>query len=201
MGLSFSEQRDSHTTSVVSGATNLVILDRDGVINRDSDAYIRSVAEFQPLPGSIEAIARLKRAGYRVAVATNQSGVGRGYCDSKALEAMHARLNELVSAQCQMPIDLIVYCPHRPEDHCDCRKPEPGLLLRIEAELKTSIANVPFIGDSIRDLQAARRVGARPILVRTGKGRAAETQLEQANLTSVPVFDDLAAAVADILSA
>jgi D-glycero-D-manno-heptose 1,7-bisphosphate phosphatase len=174
----------------------LVILDRDGVINEDSDAYIKSVAEWVPIPGSLEAIARLNHAGFRVVVATNQSGVARGLFDMEALDAIHQRLHgELAKVGGQL--DGIYFCPHAPDDRCTCRKPEPGLFEEIANRTNTPLDGVPVIGDSLRDLVAARAVGARPILVRTGKGRAAERGV--AEEWGVPVYDDLAAVVTALL--
>ena len=182
----------------------LLVLDRDGVINFDSDDYIRSVADWRPIPGSIEAIARLSKAGYRVAIATNQSGLGRGYFTLDELEAIHRRLRELVAAQ-GGAIAGIFYCPHLPEVGCDCRKPGTALLRAIEAELGESAAGAWFIGDSLKDLQAARAHGCRPALVRTGKGAATLAALQApgvalADPPSVPIFDNLAAAADTILA-
>lgn len=174
----------------------LIILDRDGVINQDSDNYIKSVDEFIPLPGSLEAIARLNQAGYRVAVATNQSGVARGYYDLNTLNAMHEKLRRLL-AGLGGNIDIIAYCPHAPDDGCDCRKPKPGMYIDIAKRMEHPLKGVPVIGDSLRDLQAAQAVDARPILVRTGKG---ERTLDKGEgLDGVPVYDDLAAAVNALL--
>ncbi len=175
----------------------LVILDRDGVINEDSDNYIKSVDEFVPLPGSLAAIARLNRAGYTVAVATNQSGIGRGLFDLATLRAMHDKLARLLAKEGGR-VDRFFYCPHAPDDACDCRKPLPGLMQQIAAYYKVSLADVPVIGDSLRDLEAARAVSARPILARTGKGR--RTLAAGRGLEGVPVYDDLAAAVDDLVS-
>lgn len=174
----------------------LIILDRDGVINEDSDDYIKSPEEFIPLPGSLEAIARLNQAGYRVAVATNQSGIGRGYFDLDALDRMHAKLRRHLSAVGGQ-IEVIAYCPHTPEAECNCRKPKPGLLLDIAERLGIGLANVPVIGDSLRDLEAARAVGASPILVRTGKGE--RTLAKGDGLANIPVFQNLADAVDSLL--
>jgi len=174
----------------------LIILDRDGVINHDSDAYIKSVDEFIPLPGSLEAIARLNQAGYRVAIATNQSGIARGFYDIATLNAMHDKLRRLLD-QHGGHVELIAFCPHGPDDRCDCRKPKPGMYLEIARCLETSLQGVPVVGDSLRDLQAAQAVGARPILVRTGKG---ERTLEKGEgIDGIPVYDDLAAAVDALL--
>ncbi len=175
----------------------LIILDRDGVINEDSDAYIKSPEEFIPLPGSLEAIARLKQAGYTVAIATNQSGIARGYYDETTLAAMHEKLARLL-AQHGGAIDYIAYCPHGPDDHCSCRKPLPGLLNEISEHFKTDLDNVPMIGDSLRDIQAARSVGGDPVLVQTGKG-ARTLDTASAELQHVPVYANLAKAVDAIL--
>jgi len=179
-------------------AKGLVILDRDGVINRESSAFVKSAAEWLPLPGSIRAIAALSAAGYTVAVASNQSGLARGMLDRNALRAMHRKLRKLVSAE-GGHVDRIVVCPHGPSDGCDCRKPKPGLLLRLARYYSTDLAGVPVIGDSLRDLQAAASTGARPILVRTGNGRETEALLA-GELAATEVFDDLAAATEALLS-
>ncbi len=182
----------------------LVILDRDGVINRDSDAYIRSPAEWLPIPGSLDAIARLSRAGCRVVIATNQSGLGRGYFSRATLEEIHARLCEAV-AGAGGEIAGIFYCPHRPEEGCECRKPRTGLLLAIERELAEPVAGAWFVGDSLKDLQAAEACGCRPALVTTGKGAATARELARPGVAlrhpqRIPVFADLAAAVDAILA-
>jgi len=174
-----------------------VILDRDGVINRESADFVKTPGEWLPLPGSIEAIAALSRAGFAVAVASNQSGLARGFFDRKALRAMHRKLRRLV-ASAGGRIDRIVVCPHGPSDGCSCRKPKPGLLLRLGRHFGTDLAGIPVIGDSLRDLEAAHRVGARPVLVRTGNGRQTERGLEGA-LAGTEVFEDLAAAAAALL--
>jgi D-glycero-D-manno-heptose 1,7-bisphosphate phosphatase len=176
----------------------LVVLDRDGVINRESEAFVKSADEWQALDGSIDAIAALSRGGFRVAVASNQSGLARGLFDYGALYAMHEKMRDLV-AEAGGRIDHIVICPHGPDDDCECRKPRPGLLIQIGEHFGVSMRGVPFIGDSIRDLQAAQDAGARPVLVRTGNGRSAEARLP-APLSSVEVFDDLSAAAAALLA-
>lgn len=180
----------------------LVILDRDGVINQDSDNFIKSVEEFVPIPGSLEAIARLNRAGYRVVVATNQSGLARGLLDRATLDAIHASLRQRLAAVGGQ-LDGIFFCPHGPDDGCDCRKPRPGLMHQIAAAFATELTGVPVIGDSVRDLQSALAVGARPILVRTGKGERSLASLGEASvderLRTVPVYRDLEAAVAALL--
>lgn len=183
-------------------ATRLVILDRDGVINEDSDNYIKSLSEWQPIPGSIDAIVRLSKAGFTIAVATNQSGINRGLFDLDELEAMHARLTDLVMEQ-GGEIAGIFYCPHTPEENCNCRKPKSGLIDAIERALCVSAKHVPIIGDTLRDLEAGVKKRCVPMLVKTGKGERTLQQLRdepQHPLADVAVFDDLAAA-ADYLIA
>ena len=170
----------------------LIILDRDGVVNRDSDQFIKSAAEWIPIPGSVEAIAMLCDAGYTVAIASNQSGLARGLFDRSALRSMHRRLRKLV-AEKGGRVARIVVCPHGPGDDCSCRKPKPGLLHRLARYFDTELKGVPVVGDSLRDLQAAACAGARPILVLTGKGKKTADNLP-ADLKSVERFDDLAAA-------
>lgn len=175
----------------------LVILDRDGVINHDSDEYIKSPDEWRPIHGSIEAIGRLSTAGFDVVVATNQSGIARKYLDLPALEAIHDKMRRAVR-DAGGRIGKIVFCPHRPEDRCDCRKPGVGLFLRIAHEMDVPLDNVPMIGDSERDIVAARAVRGRPILVLTGKG-AASAEALRASGEPPEIFEDLAAAVAHLL--
>ena len=175
----------------------LVILDRDGVINEDSDAYIKSPEEWVPISGSLEAIARLNRADYRVVVATNQSGVARGLFTLDTLNRIHERMHRAL-AELGGHIDAIFFCPHAPDDHCACRKPKPGLLHEIEQRLGVSLHGVPAIGDSLRDLQAAHAVGALPLLVLTGKGLLTQRKLVD-TAADVPVFENLAAAVDALL--
>ncbi|WP_442111101.1 D-glycero-beta-D-manno-heptose 1,7-bisphosphate 7-phosphatase [Pseudomonas sp. NUPR-001] len=173
----------------------LLILDRDGVINQDSDAYIKSLEEWIPIPGSIEAIAQLSKAGWTVAVATNQSGIARGYYDLATLEAMHARLRRLVAEQ-GGEVGLIVYCPHGPDEGCECRKPKPGMLRTIAAHYQVELAGLWFVGDSKGDLEAALTVDAQPILVKTGKG---EKTLSKGIPQGTLIFDDLAAIARELI--
>ena len=173
----------------------LIILDRDGVINEDSDAYIKSPEEWRPIPGSLEAIARLSQAGYRVVVATNQSGVARGLFDLDTLMRMHDKMHRLVG-DAGGQIEAVFFCPHGPDEGCGCRKPKPGMFTEIGRRLMVELDGVPAVGDSLRDLQAAEAAGATPILVRTGKGERTLAQPE--TVTGIAVFDDLAA-VADHL--
>ena len=173
----------------------LIILDRDGVINEDSDAYIKSLEEWIPIPGSIEAIARLSKAGWIVAVATNQSGIARGYYPTEVLESMHARLRELVAQQ-GGEVGLIVHCPHGPDDGCDCRKPKPGMLQQIAAHYRVPLGGIWYVGDSGSDLQAALAVDCQPVLVKTGKG---ERTLAKALPAGTLIFQDLAAVAARLV--
>ncbi|MFB1487183.1 MULTISPECIES: D-glycero-beta-D-manno-heptose 1,7-bisphosphate 7-phosphatase [unclassified Thiocapsa] len=174
----------------------VVILDRDGVINEDSEHFVKSLDEWIPLPGSIDAIVRLSHAGYRVAVATNQSGLARGLLTPADLDAMHHKLRDLLAEQGGR-IEMIVYCPHGPDDGCGCRKPKPGMLKEIGGRLSVDLAGIPFVGDSLGDIVAARAAGADPWMVRTGKG---EGTLASGfpGLAGVPVYADLAS-VADAL--
>lgn len=173
-----------------------LILDRDGVINRDSDDYIKSPEEWVAIPGSLQAIARLHRGGWRIAVATNQSGLGRGLFDLETLEAIHGKMIRAVEAAGGR-IDAIAYCPHRPDEHCRCRKPQPGLPLGLSDRYGFSLGNTFFVGDSRRDLQAAWAAGAHALLVRTGNGAMTEQQMGD-DWPPTPVFDDLSK-VADYL--
>jgi len=170
----------------------LCILDRDGVINYDSPQYIKSPAEWRPLPGSIEAIARLSQDGFRIAVATNQSGIGRGLFDMATLNAMNDKMMEMVFRQGGR-IDALFFCPHTAEENCNCRKPKTGMYEEIASRFHTELKGVPCIGDGLRDLEAADAVGAQPILVLTGKGK--KTQAEGKLPRKTLVFDDLADAV------
>lgn len=174
----------------------LVILDRDGVINHESEAYIKSPDEWIPIPGSLEAIARLNQGGFSVVVATNQAGIGRGLFDLEALEAIHRKMLTAVEATGGR-LAGIFYCPHGPGDDCDCRKPKPGLLRQIEKRFNLSLKGIPTIGDSLRDIEAAEAVEARPILVRTGYGEETLRQLSAPRCAEV--FADLAAAAEHLL--
>ena len=168
----------------------LIILDRDGVINYDSAQFIKSPDEWRPIPGSLEAIAKLTQAGYRVIVATNQSGVGRGLFDMATLNAIHARMHKAVT-QAGGRIEAIFYCPDTADSDSPCRKPNPGMFHAIAERYNVTLERVPAVGDGLRDLQAADAVGAQPILVLTGKGEKthAEGNLPQ----STQVYPDLAA--------
>ncbi len=170
----------------------LVILDRDGVINYDSDQFIKSPDEWKPLPGSLEAIARLVQAGYRVVVATNQSGVGRGLFDMPALNAIHNKMHKAV-AQAGGRIDAVFFCPHVVEANCACRKPKGGMLEEIAARYNANLNGVPTVGDSLRDLEVAVNAGAQPILVLSGKGK--KTKAKGGLPLGTLIYPNLAAAV------
>lgn len=173
-------------------APDLIVLDRDGVINHDSDAFIKSPAEWRPIDGSLDAIALLNRHGFTVAVASNQSGLGRGLFDRKALDAIHRKMRR-AAQRAGGRIDRIVCCPHHPDDRCDCRKPAPGLLHRLAEHYGIGLDGVPVVGDAERDLAAAVAAGARPILVLTGKGRATRDAMARRG-EPVEAYADLCAA-------
>jgi D-glycero-D-manno-heptose 1,7-bisphosphate phosphatase len=175
----------------------LILLDRDGTINHDSDKYIKSPDEWRPIPGSLEAIARLNHAGYRVAVVTNQSGVGRGLFDMGTLNAMHEKMHRAL-AQVGGRVDAVFYCPHTADSSCDCRKPRAGLLKEAGRRFNVDLAGVPMIGDGLRDLKAAESVGAQPMLVLTGKGE--RTLRDGGFPKNTVIFPDLAFAVSALLS-
>ena len=173
----------------------LIVLDRDGVINFDSDHYIKAADEWKAIPGSLSAIARLNQSGYRVVVSTNQSGIGRGLFGMDVLNAIHDKMLRS-AAQVGAHIDAVFFCPHTDADGCECRKPKPGMLREIALRFNTEMAGVPAVGDSLRDLQAAAAVGARPILVMTGKG--VQTAGDPALPPGTLIFPDLAAAAAHL---
>ncbi|MCX4026865.1 D-glycero-beta-D-manno-heptose 1,7-bisphosphate 7-phosphatase [Endozoicomonas sp. SM1973] len=168
----------------------LVILDRDGVINQDSDAFVKSPEEWLPISGSIEAIAELCKAGFQVAIATNQSGIARGYFTLETLTAMHNKMEQLVN-QAGGSITAIAYCPHGPDDNCVCRKPKPGLIYQLKQQLQFTPQDTWVVGDSLRDLQAAAAAGCKPALVTTGKGQNTLKKLAELSY-DVPVYKNLA---------
>jgi D-glycero-D-manno-heptose 1,7-bisphosphate phosphatase len=168
----------------------LIVLDRDGVINHDSDRFIKTPEEWRAIPGSLEAITTLNQRGYRVVIATNQSGIGRGLLDMAAFNAINDKMTRQL-AQVGGRIDAIFYCPHAADAQCECRKPKPGMLREISRRYNSDLKDVPVVGDALRDLQAAHTVGARPILVTTGKGKLT---LKQGGLPAgTLVIADLAA--------
>jgi D-glycero-D-manno-heptose 1,7-bisphosphate phosphatase len=178
-------------------AGKLIVLDRDGVINHDSEQFIKSPDEWRPIPGSLEAIARLNHAGYRVVVATNQSGIGRGLFDMATLNAIHEKMHKALS-HVGGRLDAIFFCPHTADARCDCRKPKPAMLEETGRRFNVDMAGVPAIGDSPRDLMAAAGVGAKPILVLTGKGE--RTLREGGFPENTVIFPDLAFAAAALLA-
>ena len=172
--------------------TKLIILDRDGVINEDSDNYIRSVDEWIPVPGSINAIVELSKAGYTIAVATNQSGLARGYFPESELDAMHNKMNALVDAD-GGNIESVLFCPHGPDDNCQCRKPNPGMVKQLLTEHNVEASETWVVGDSLRDLQAGLNAGCKVALVKTGKGKRTIKAIEEREpqLKSIPLFENL----------
>lgn len=168
----------------------LIVLDRDGTINHDSDQYVKSPAEWKPLPGALEAIARMTQAGYRIAVATNQSGIARGLFDTSTLLDIHNMLSRAVN-QAGGRIEAFFFCPHAADSHCECRKPAPGMLRQISERFGVPLREMHMVGDALRDIQAAAAVGAQPALVLTGKGR--QTQKTGGLPEGTRVFRDLAA--------
>lgn len=177
---------------------SLIILDRDGVINKDSPDYIKSPDEWGPLPGSLEAIARLNRFGYRVVVATNQSGIARGLFNLDTLNSIHHKMHEALE-KVGGKIDKIFFCPHRPEEKCYCRKPNPGLLMQIAAEYQINLLETYFIGDAYSDVQAALNAKAKPLFLLSGRGKSMLDQHQE--LANVKQFQDLSQAVSFVLSA
>ncbi len=168
----------------------LIILDRDGVINEDSDDYIKRPEEFIAIPGSFEAITRLYRAGYKIVVATNQSGLARGYYDLDTLNAIHSKMHRLLEIH-GGKIESIFFCPHGSDDNCDCRKPKTGMLDDIAKRYNITLKNVPFIGDSMTDIKAAQTAGATPFLVKTGKGTRTIKQAKTSELENIPIYNNL----------
>ena len=173
----------------------LIVLDRDGVINVDSEQFIKSPDEWKPIPGSLEAIARLNESGWRVVVASNQSGVGRGLFDMDTLNAINEKMTKAIG-QAGGRLDAIFFCPHSADSTCDCRKPRPGMFVQIAERFNVDMKGVPVVGDSLRDLQAGVAVGCQPYLVLTGKG--AKTQADPALPAGTLVFPDLAAVAAQL---
>jgi len=168
----------------------LIILDRDGVINQDSDDFIKSPEEFIAIPGSFEAIARLCHAGFKIVIATNQSGLARGYYDLDTLNAIHSKMHRLLGIH-GGKIEAVFFCPHGPNDNCKCRKPKTGLLDDIATRYDITLNDIPFIGDSLTDIIAARSAGASPYLVKTGKGGRTIEIAKENELDNIPIYNDL----------
>jgi len=174
----------------------MVILDRDGVINHAQEEDVTTVAAWDPISGSIEAINRLKKAGYLVTIASNHIGIARGYYSEEDLRQMHQKMQRLLSAR-GASVDGIFYCPHGPEANCVCRKPKPGMLFEIAREFDIELSETPLVGDDINDLRAAKIANVKPVLVRTGKGEYTMQNFPEA--LDVPVYDDLAHFVRETL--
>ena len=168
--------------------SRMIILDRDGVINLDSEGYIKNPDEWEPIPGSLESINRLKKAGYLVTVATNQSGIARGIFGEDDLKQIHNKMIRMLAAR-GASVDGIYYCPHGPHDNCICRKPKPGLLIKIAREFDIKLSETPFVGDDIGDIRAAEMANAKPVLVRTGNGEFVMQNYPEA--LNISVYDDL----------
>lgn len=175
----------------------LIVLDRDGVINEDLERPVSSPDEWVPIPGSLEAIARLHQAGWHIAVATNQSGIDRELIELETLHAIHQRMHELVN-QAGGKIDVVAFCPHSESNQCECRKPAPGMLYTICERLDIDPSKMVLVGDSLRDVQAAMATAATPIIVRTGKGQ--KTLDSNKGLEHIPAYDDLASYVDALLA-
>ena len=175
----------------------IIVLDRDGVINLDSEQFIKKPEEWKPIPGSLEAIARLNESGWRVVIASNQSGLGRGLFDMDTLNAINEKMTKALG-QVGGRIDAIFFCPHTADSTCDCRKPKPGMFLQIAERFNADMKGVPVVGDSLRDLQAGAAVGCKPYLVLTGKG--VKTQADPALPEGTEIFPDLAAVVAHLIT-
>jgi len=175
----------------------LIILDRDGVINEDSDEYIKSPDEWIPIPGSLEAIGKLSQNSFRIIIITNQSGIGRKIFSVDMLHAIHKKMITHLS-EFGGVIDGILFCPCKPEDHCNCRKPKPGLYNEVSNRLQMSLKNVFCVGDKITDIEAAKNAGGSPILVRTGKRK--DEVNDELTPKHVPVYNDLASFVDKIIT-
>ena len=180
-----------------------IILDRDGVINHDSKEYIKSPEEWLAIPGSLEAIARLSKEDYQVVVITNQSGISRGYYTINTLNRIHQKMMEELH-HLGGEVSAIFFCPHNDQQQCDCRKPKPGMFLELSKRLKCNLKEVYAVGDSIRDLQAARAAGANPVLVETGNGKTTVNSMEEdsklQDLQTVPIYADLSDFVDHLLN-
>jgi D-glycero-D-manno-heptose 1,7-bisphosphate phosphatase len=174
----------------------MVILDRDGVISHVQEEDVTTVDAWDPIPGSIEAISRLKKAGYLVTIASNHTGIARGYYSEEDLQQMHQKMQRLLSAR-GASVDGFFYCPHGPEANCICRKPKPGMLFQIAQQFDIDLPETPLVGDDISDVQAAKIANAKPVLVRTGKGEYTTQNFAEA--LNVPVYDDLAHFVRETL--
>lgn len=165
--------------------TKLVILGRDGILNKYREDHVKSPSEWVPIPGALEAVARLNHAGWHAAVATNQAGIGRGLIDMASVNAIHTHMNQMLLAQGGR-LDAVFFCPHTPEDGCSCRKPQPGMMRDIGQRYGVDLQNVPMVCDTLRDLQAAQAAGCEPHLVRTGRAAGLTGEQVQQMLDKVP---------------
>jgi D-glycero-D-manno-heptose 1,7-bisphosphate phosphatase len=180
----------------------LIILGRDGILNEYRDDHVKAAAEWVPIPGALEAVSRLNHAGWHAVVATNQAGIGRGMIDMASVNLIHAHMNKLMQAQ-GARLDAVFFCPHTPEDRCECRKPLPGMMLEIGRRYGIDLHQVPVAADTLRDLQAAQAAGCEPHLVRTGRAAGLdESQIEQwrQQVPGVRVHADLAALAEDLIA-
>ena len=176
-------------------APKLIILGRDGILNRFREDHVKAAQEWEPLPGALEAVARLNHAGWHVVVATNQAGIGRGVVDMASVNAVHQHMMKLLAARGGR-IDAVFFCPHAPEDHCDCRKPLPGMMREIGERYGVELPAVPMVADTLRDLEAAAAAGCQPHLVRTGRAamvHEAELLQWQQAVPGTQIHDDLSA--------
>ena len=179
----------------------LVIVGRDGILNRFREDHVKEPAEWEPIPGALEAVAKLNHSGWHVVVATNQSGIGRGMIDMASVNAVHLQMMKMLAAKGGR-LDAVFFCPHTPEDNCECRKPQPGMMLDIAERYGVDLEDIPMVGDTLRDLQAARAAGCPPHLVRTGRAaHLTEDELAQwlAAVPGMVVHDDLAAFTSHLL--
>jgi D-glycero-D-manno-heptose 1,7-bisphosphate phosphatase len=179
----------------------LVIVGRDGILNRFREDHVKEPAEWEPLPGALEAVARLNHAGWHVVVATNQAGIGRGMIDMQAVNAVHLHMMKMLASKGGR-LDAVFFCPHARDDHCDCRKPLPGMMHDIAQRYGADLKNVPMVADTLRDLEAARAAGCPPHLVKTGRASlVSESELAQwvAAVPGTVVHDDLAAFASHLL--
>ncbi len=178
----------------------LILLDRDGVINKDSPNHIRTPDEWRPIEDSLEAISKIKEHNHLVAVVTNQSGINRGYYSLDTLNKIHAKMNSYLAKNNNCKFDHIFFCPHHPDDNCDCRKPKPGMILQAMKHFNISCEQTYFVGDSFRDIEAALAANCKPILVLTGNGKKTlESRKEK--LKNVSVFDNLTDFASNFLQA
>ena len=180
----------------------LIILGRDGILNEYRDDHVKAPAEWVPIPGALEAVSRLNHAGWHAVVATNQAGIGRGMIDMASVNLIHAHMNKLMQAQ-GARLDAVFFCPHTPEEQCDCRKPLPGMMLEIGERYGVDLDHVPVAADTLRDLQAAHAAGCEPHLVRTGRAAQLDDAVVEQWCKQVPgvrVHADLSAMAEQLIA-